>query len=60
MKNYEDGLVKLQGTFDHFITDHWSPLQYLVLSFHDSLCRTCNGSGETDSGGPPAVRATLS
>ena len=39
-------LAALEAAFDHFTNDHWIPLQFIVISLHDSLCWTCRGDGE--------------
>ena len=44
MINYESQLVRLdtlETSFQYFITDHWTPLQYLILSLHESICTSC-------------------
>ena len=39
-------LAALEAAFDHFTNKHWTPLQAIVISLHDSLCWTCRGNGQ--------------
>ena len=46
MKNWLVKLAALEATFNHFTNEHWIPLQAVIISLHNSLCRTCRGDGE--------------
>ena len=39
-------LAALEAAFDHFTNEHWTPLQAVIISLHDSLCWTCRGDGQ--------------
>ena len=49
-------LAALEATFDHFTNEHWTPLQAVIISLHDSLCWTCRGDGQPV---PDQVRSAL-
>ena len=58
-------LAALKAAFNHFTREHWTPLQAVVISLHDSLCWTCRGNGEPlpdqvqSASAPPSLSITI-